>query len=309
MSEYRIISFDGGGLKGLLTLGMMERISEKLGSREWIEKADMYAGTSTGGLIALGLASGLTLDKIKSFYEDTGPLIFNRNTPWYYTSVFRTLHTGYKSNELLKYLEEVFGSRRLSDLEKEVLVISFDLMEKVGKRKSWAPKIFHNVAGKGQDTELVRAVASYTTAAPTYLPSENGYVDGGVCANNPSMCALAQMLDERNAENKQMNISDLRMLSFGTGVDPKSIDSKNVKWGIFGWNVKLLEIIMDGAVGIADYQCRQILSNEQYKRIQVILNKDIEMDNAAALPELKQIAASIDDKVVEDWADWIKANW
>jgi len=307
MSKYRIISFDGGGLRGLLSLGMMERISQKLGSDSWIEQADIFAGTSTGGLIALGLAAGKSVEEIKSFYEMNGPSIFDRNTFLYISSIFRTFHIGYENKDLEEALGLMFGDKKLTDIEKDVLVVSFDLKEKIGKRASWAPKIFHNIKGEGQDADLAREVGLYTSAAPTYLPSVEGYIDGGVCANNPSMCAIAQLLDTRTENRK--DVSEIYMLSIGTGVEPKSIGQKNIRWGIFGWNVKILQIIMDGSVGIADYQCKHLLSKERYNRFQLDLDDNIGMDDASKIEEMESIANSIKGSTIEAWADWINVRW
>jgi len=307
MGKYRIIALDGGGLKGLLSLGMMERISAKLGEDEWIGKADMYAGTSTGGLIALGLAAGKTIGDIRAFYEKEGPAIFDRRTWTYVSSLGKTLHVGYENTRLDGSLRDLLGEVRLPELTKDVVVVAFDLKAKPDKRFSWAPKIFHNVEGKGQDQDLAREVGLYTSAAPTFLPSVEGFVDGGVCANNPAMCALAQVLDPRSLERHELR--DIVLLSIGTGVNPEALTERTIRWGIFGWNIKLLRIIMDGSVGIADYQCRQLLTEERYRRLQVDLGQDLDMDDASKLPAMAEIVAGIDDKIVEDWADWVRDAW
>ena len=77
MSSYRILSLDGGGIRGLLTTILLQRIGEKLESDSWLQKTDLLAGTSTGGLIALGLAKGLSLPELRSLYEDKGDQIFD----------------------------------------------------------------------------------------------------------------------------------------------------------------------------------------------------------------------------------------
>jgi patatin-like phospholipase/acyl hydrolase len=304
---YRIISFDGGGLKGLLSLGILRRVSEKLKDKPWIEEADMYAGTSTGGLIALGLAAGKSIGEIAGFYEENGPKIFDKRTWVYRSSFHRTLHMGYENESLKKPLHAMFEDRKLTDLQKEVVVVAFDLEEKEDKRACWAPKIFHNVKGEGQDTDLVRDVGLYTSAAPTYLPSANGYIDGGVCANNPSMCAIAQLMDGRTLERRKLE--DILMVSVGTGVNPKSLDGKAIRWGLFGWNVKLLQIIMEGSIGIADYQCKHLLPKDSYRRFQIDLPGNIEMDDPSKIEDMEKIVAGIAQAQIDEWARWIKAFW
>jgi patatin-like phospholipase/acyl hydrolase len=306
-NHYRILSFDGGGLKGLISLGVLKRVSAELGSEDWIQEADVYAGTSTGGLIALSLANGKRLDEIIDFYKNFGPGIFNRSSLYYISSVFKSLHAGYRNVVLEQQLKSMFGETRLDELKKKVVIASFDLSVKENKRDRWAPKIFHNFEGNDQDKDLLRKVGLYTSAAPTYLPSVEGFVDGGVCANNPSMCALAQVLDPRNKSKR--DIENVSLISVGTGENPISIKKKSVKWGIFGWNTRLLSMIMDGPVGIADYQCRNILTGDKYQRMQTEMQENIGMDDASRIPELLALPEKIDQSIIVKWADWIKRNW
>jgi patatin-like phospholipase/acyl hydrolase len=306
-NHYRILSFDGGGLRGLISLGVLKRLSAELGGDEWFRNADLYAGTSTGGLIALALASGKSIDDITSFYTGYGPDIFNRSSLYYISSVFKFLHAGYRNVVLERQLTNMFGEKKLDDLRKKVVLTSFDLSTRGKRVIRWAPKIFHNFEGDDQDKNLLRNVGLYTSAAPTYLPSVDGYVDGGVCANNPSMCALAQVLDPRNEIKR--DISEVRLISVGTGENPISVRKKRVRWGILGWNTRLLSMIMSGPVGIAHFQCKNILTESRYRRIQVEMKENIEMDDASKIPELISIPEKIDNETIENWAEWIRRNW
>ena len=69
MSPYRILSLDGGGIRGVLTVVLMQRLAEEAGLGDWIDSADLLAGTSTGGLIALGLARGIPLEELREVFE------------------------------------------------------------------------------------------------------------------------------------------------------------------------------------------------------------------------------------------------
>ena len=88
----------------------------------------------------------------------------------------------------------------------------------------------------------------------------DGYIDGGVFANNPSMAALAQTQDHR-ATKKPPSHNRIALLSIGTGTSLMRIERKNLDWGQAQWIKPLLNIMMDGVMGVADYQCRQILGN------------------------------------------------
>jgi patatin-like phospholipase/acyl hydrolase len=106
-------------------------------------------------------------------------------------------------------------------------------------------------------------VALYTSAAPTYFPTYRGYVDGGVVSNNPSMCAVAQALEPTTGKQK---LRDIRVLSMGTGYNPKYITAENEDWGFIEWAPHLISLMLEGSMGLADYQCRQLLETH-YQRV------------------------------------------
>lgn len=77
MAKYRVLSIDGGGIRGIVSTVIMERLAAKEGLGGFLDKVDLIAGTSTGGLVALGIARGLDLDEIRGLYELDGPKIFD----------------------------------------------------------------------------------------------------------------------------------------------------------------------------------------------------------------------------------------
>lgn len=77
MIKYRILSFDGGGIRGLLTSTLLSRIEKQVPNL--IHKTDLFAGTSSGGLIALGLAGGMSPDDLSNLYQNSGPAIFDNS--------------------------------------------------------------------------------------------------------------------------------------------------------------------------------------------------------------------------------------
>ncbi len=306
-SRYRILSFDGGGLRGLLSLDLLIRIAAKTKNAEWYDEARLFAGTSTGGLIALALADGQKPDRIREFYTGSGPQIFNRKTLYYVSSFLRTFHVGYKRDQLEKNLTEMFSDKKITELDKKVLVVSFDVNKEVGPgRFVWQPKIIHNFPHKSDELTLVET-GLRTSAAPTYLPSRDTFIDGGVCANNPSMCALTQILDDRGGEAPSLDNAVL--ISIGTGNQPAPISRRNLKWGIFRWNTKLLKLLGDGGLKMVDYQCQRILDEDRYLRIDVDLAEKIDLDDVRKLDEIERIANSVSDEKIAEWAAWIDRNW
>ena len=110
--------------------------------------------------------------------------------------------------------------------------------------------------------ERVVDVALRTSAAPTYFPAYQGYVDGGVVANNPSMAAVAQALDGRAAGRP---LTDLVLLSIGAGTEPKFIKGRKVDWGWGQWARPLISMMISGVMGVADFQCRQLLGDRYFR--------------------------------------------
>src|SRR5262249_37180473 len=139
----------------------------------------------------------------------------------------------------------------------------------------------------------------------TYFSPFDGFVDGGVYAANPSMCALAQTQDPRNLEGPR--IDEIVMLSLGTGISLQHLAPKSPDWGDVQWIEPLLGIMLDGVSGIADYQCRQIL-RERYRRLAPLfpLGTAVKMDAAALVPYMTSFADSVD---LTDAAAWVRDHW
>lgn len=289
---YRVLALDGGGIRGLLTSRLLERLEES--HPGFLGGIDLFAGTSTGGILALALAAGFTPERISALYRDQGPHIFADDTILDEVGhLDRLVIADYRNRALRDALGEQFGEMRLGDLQRKVVVSTFDLDSGVVTRaglRSWKPKFFHNFPEASDDAEqLVVDVAMRSSAAPTFFPTWQGYVDGGVAANNPSMCGLAQALDPNTGGQR---LDDVVLLSVGTGASPKWIEGDH-DWGLAEWAPHLLGIILDGVAGVADFQCRQILG-PRYRRIDLVLPRAIGLDDIGAIPDLGELADAVD---------------
>jgi uncharacterized protein len=250
----RIISIDGGGVRGIVPVVVLQRLCRQPGLEDCIERADLIAGTSTGGLIALGLAAGLDLQTIRELYEQRAPRVFRDRLIDDVRDFGKFLGADYDVGNLRRELEEVFGDLTLDRLAKRVLVTAFDLDNEDPNARTWKAKVFHNYPGPDSDGAALAAdVGAYTSAAPTYFQSVDGYVDGGVFATNPTMCALAQTQDVRIPTTERADLSELRVLSLGTGRSLEYIEGQNLDWGYVQWVRPLINIMLDGVNGIADY--------------------------------------------------------
>lgn len=301
-SRYRVLALDGGGIRGLLTSVLLERLEAACPG--FLASIDLFAGASAGGILALSLAAGIPPAEMSALFRDKGPNIFANDTIFDALGhIDRLVIADYRNNTLKATLEERFGERRLGGLPRKVVVATFDLdsehVTKAGVR-SWKPKFFHNFPEETTDAEqLVVDLAMRTSAAPAFFPTYQGYIDGGVIANNPSLCGLAQALDPATGGQRLRNVA---LLSVGTGLSPKWIEGGTHDWGLAEWAPNLLGIMMDGVAGVADFQCRQILG-ERYLRLDVVLPRPIGLDDIDAIGDLEDLATTADIDVAAKWID------
>ena len=187
----RILSIDGGGIKGLYSASVLAELETQL-STSWAEHSDWIFGTSSGGILALGLAAGHSASDLADFLRSKGPGIFpNPAQGWnrYLQQVQHIvrqvrLRGKYDPNALHRGIDDLFGTLRMADLRTNVCVASVNLTEGslvVFTRESH-PEL------------LVRDVALATSATPGYLPAhrinDHWYADGGLWANSPALSGL-----------------------------------------------------------------------------------------------------------------------
>jgi len=339
MAAYRILSIDGGGIRGIIPAIVLERLCAQPSLHGWLDRVDLVAGTSTGGLLALGIAAGLSPSEIREIYETKGRCIFSDSLLDDVCDFGNLRGADYGLRHLRRELRRVLGRRTLGELKKHVVITAFDLDDRsrsstsgMGTRAAqrtphhWRPKIFHNLPTDDNDAGArAYRVALYTCAAPTYFPSVDGYIDGGVFAPNPSVCALAQC---QNAARRQdppssganrsgtsvrphRSLSRIVLLSLGTGMSLRHIAGDSHDWGYLQWARPLLRIMIDGASQIADHQCRQFLG-PRYFRLAPVFPTGINppMDAAERLPYMAQFARELDLGLCERWirARWLRAE-
>jgi len=306
MAPYRILCFDGGGIRGLLSLTLLEQLEQERPG--FLDMVDLISGTSTGGIIALALASGMTPTEARQLYEELGRNVFKDSLIDNIRDLGQLLRPQYSNKPLIEALQGQFFDKTLGDLKKKVLISSFDLdneSKTPGKPRSWKPKFFHNYPSAGSDAdERVVDVALYTSAAPTFFPVRDGFTDGGVIANNPSMCALAQALHPETGGQK---LRDIRLLSIGTGYQPKYMETKqgNEEWGLTKWGTNLVSVLLEGGVGLADYQCTQILG-KRYLRLNPVLPVPIDLDGLDQIPVMQNLGWQFD---LSEAITWLKRNF
>lgn len=309
MPKYRILTFDGGGLRGIITTILLQRLNAEKSLADWLDSVDLFAGTSTGGLIALGLAHGLDLQELRNLYETKAAKIFDDSWLDNLVDLGQIAGAQYDNKGLEQELKTILGPKTtLSQLKKRVLVTAFDLdNDKTDPaQRMWKPKIFHNFPGPDSDgAQLAYKVGLYTSAAPTYFPTVDGYVDGGVFANNPSMCALTQTQDTRTRNRPAL--SEIQLLSLGTGTPLVYVKGQRLDWGFAQWAQPLISLMLDGVAGIADYQCDKILGS-RYHRLAPLFPPGVTLpiDSVKNVPDMIQFALSVD---ISPTVRWLQKNW
>jgi patatin-like phospholipase/acyl hydrolase len=293
----KVLSIDGGGIRGIIPAMILAQI-EQITQKPISSLFDLVAGTSTGGILALGLVKpgndnqpAYSAQNMLDMYENEGPKIFSRDILHRIASLGNITDEKYPSKGIEGVLEKYFGESRLKDVLTSTLITSYE----IERRISWFFKSSKAKLDPNSDF-LLKEVARSTSAAPTYfeanrvdVPTEAQYyafIDGGVYANNPAMCAYVE------AKNKFPEADKIVVVSLGTGARSQRIPFDKAKdWGLAQWVQPLLGVVFDGVDNTVDYQLNTLLSAAgDYYRFQIRLDEgEDEMDNASAenMRELK----------------------
>ena len=300
--QFNIFSLDGGGVRGVIESIITSRILEKYPN--FLRDTDLITGTSTGAIQALGLAAGFKPHQLTELYVDLMKYIFVDSFRDDFRDIWRLGGADYSNKNLRHFLKDQFGEMTLGELDKKVAIPAFSLDN--GPRsshRSWKLKVFHNFPGSDSDNAAsVVDVALRATAAPVYFPTFDGYIDGGVVANNPSMIGIGQALDPRSAG---VPLDSIHLLSLGTGFSGRWIKGKNHDWGALQWAPHILFIAFEGSISMTHFQCQQLLQN-RYHRINPTLPEKLPLDDWKRVPNLIDIAR---DYELNNSYKWIEAMW
>lgn len=334
-TDYLILTCDGGGIRGLISALLVQQLDQEL---DFLKRVNLFAGTSTGGLIALGLASEVPIAKLVDIYMNKGAEVFKPYAsfspvpPPSLVNIYPQasalpvdlLHVKYTDAGLKKIVSQTFPDKPLRDLSRKVLVTAFDLYQ--AELKAWAPISLTNLAGsKTSDIRVLDAALS-TAGGPVYFPphvfQHNGkkraLVDGGVYANNPSMLAAASVMASGTLKRRGLAFENIKLLSLGTGFTLNGIPPQNLlppEWyGVLAWMspitlpptppLPLLEALMNGVSDIDTFQCRQILG-DNFRRGNVQLKQPVDLGDYQKVGELKKwtdaYMASAEWKEIKQW--------
>lgn len=271
-----ILALDGGGIRGAATARFLTLVEKELKKDNLDLKStvDLWAGTSTGAIIAVALATtDLTMETISELYNPKlANRIFSENKGWFELDGINA--PKYEAKGKTKVLRDYFGTRTLADVPdgKHVLAVAHGVeCNHPVVLKSTRPEY-----RKLRSSEVVDA----SSAAPTYFPTkrvryletgdQDWLIDGGVISNNPSVCAMAEAL--RHCDGARLD--NLQVLSVGTGKPTRYTSGRDSKsWGAIGWFTKGKIISLLGNEQVSAYQAMTFCSPGQYIRVNSPLAK------------------------------------
>ena len=267
----KILSIDGGGVRGIIPGMVIAEIESRTG-KPVSELFDLISGTSAGGHLALALSLPAENGKprwsaaaLADFYGPAYGKIFDSSRFKMLDVIKGLAHERYSSNGIEGVLEELFGEAMLSDALTEVLITAYEV-------ERAEPHFFtrHDARTDPRNDHFMRFVARATSAAPTYFepaarlesPDKLTFIDGGVFANNPTMCAFA------HAQSLGFDEDDMTIVSLGTGAVSRSLQFEEVReWGLASWARPIIDISAHAGNHAIDWQMTHILRPENYFRL------------------------------------------
>lgn len=285
-----MLALDGGGVRGVVTLRLLVALERELGARV-ATRVRVIAGSSVGALIACALALGMAPGEILALLRSLARLVFD---PGPLGGLEVIAGPRYEDEALERELRHVFGDRVLAELSSPgVLVPVYDRTN----RRALIAKTWRSEWAAWPIRTLLRAAM----AAPTYFDpgpipvggfllgggryeSAEG-LDGGLVANAPALCALAEGVALGH------ELEELRIVSIGTG-EPDLPPARSARGrGALAWLPELVEAAIRGPAAAVDFQARALLG-DRYARLQPALTIDADLDDARRIPELEAQAAA-----------------
>lgn len=297
--KYRILALDGGGIRGVISAKILERVETKIKqitgneNTKLNEYFDLIAGTSTGSILAASLVYGRNPTDLIGIYKDEGETIFKTN--FLRKTVGYALKMPKFSNDGLKgVLQEYFKDKNgqeisLKDLREvskqefpgsnpkaRLLILAYSTTQRY-TNFFLSPLVDEDPWYKEAKVwEVCLSSAAAPTFFPPYkfdlqpdekpvetdsvVPAEYTFVDGGVAANNPALGALVHALSIEKLEGKKLNIEDISLLSIGTGRTTAPLEFQQVNgWGALNWALHIPDVFMGGQFQITADLCAQLI--------------------------------------------------
>jgi patatin-like phospholipase/acyl hydrolase len=320
--EFKILSIDGGGLRGIIPATFLAELEKLVNGSLW-KYFDLICGTSTGGIIALAMSVEKPITQIKELYETKATKIFPYLPKYcFHKRILRIIkmffldggryETNYLEDELKKEFKKNGNFLKMKDAKTKLCIPSIDITNgKVVVYKTPHKVKFPIEQALLDDAEKnMWEVARATSAAPTFFKTakikDSYLVDGGMWANNPSLIGVIEAL------RIGYNLDEISLLSLGTGNAIFQIEqSKASKMNLPNWGISgLVELSFEVQSQAVHNEVKCLLREENYLRIQYNFKRNIPMDDTSRLGDLKAAAqqlyrenySKIKDKFLKDFA-------
>lgn len=284
----RILTIDGGGIKGTFPASFLATVEEATG-KSVVDHFDLIVGTSTGGIIALGLGLGWSALDLLDFHEEYGPKIFRKRSLWH--QLLSVFSAKYDPKPLHDALEESFGDQRIGDSTVRLVIpsVNLDSGEVHVYKTAHHPRL--KLDYKKKAVEAARA----TSAAPAYFPSFISHsgiplIDGGVWANNPMAVATVEALTILD-----WDLGQVKILSLGcTKVPFDAEEAREESKGFGYWARNASELFMKTQSSSAKGMTKLLLGGEdQILRINPVVTRGrFNLDNASGIEALRGFGES-----------------
>ena len=277
----RILSIDGGGIRGLIPAVVLA--SSSSGRAAGLRALRPGRGTSTGGIIACAPSAGgrPAAEGHRAAVSRRGPRIFRRSLGQRVTTADGLLDEKHDDAELEAALQTYLGDTTLGESRVDVMVTAYDLHERAPHFfKSWRPR---SGGTSGWRTRPARRPRRRRTSSRCCSRTGRS-VDGGVFATNPAMCAYAEAARLHAGE-------EVRLVALGTGRLTERIEHDEAKdWGLVEWVRPLIDVVFDGVADTVDYQLEHLLG-ERHHRFQVTLDGRSDTLDDASAENLERLSA------------------
>lgn len=260
-SRFQVLALDGGGVRGIFTAALLAGLEEDTG-RPVVDHFDLVVGTSTGGIVALGLGAGLRPREILDFYLSESGRIFANRFGWRLTR--RPFAAKYRPKRLEAALRRTFGDVLLGESLVPLVIPSFNL----GENAVYLFKTPHHERLKRDYRLPMWAVAMATSAAPTYFPAFRlpgdhvRLIDGGVWANNPAMVGVTEAVSMFGRP-----LDQIWVLSLGTTSTLKLGRGSLNNAGVIGWGLNAVDVFLDGQSAGAFAQVQHLVGVDHAHRL------------------------------------------
>jgi len=279
---FRVLALDGGGIRGIFTASFLATV-EDLALCRIGEFFDLIAGTSTGGIIGLGLAFRIPARRILDLYMKQGAAIFGRPR-----GLGMLLRPKYDNRALTRSLRELFGERAINEVETPVCVPSYELT--TSYPRVWKDEHSRDLLWWGDQPAWKIALA--TTAAPVYFPGArvlpgDSHVDGGLFANNPTLIGVTEAVRYFHQPLERISV-----LSIGAGERAERIPHERARrMGVWQWRTALYDHMLIAQARTVHEITTRLLAPGQYERVNIPLEHAYPLDDYAAARALLEPGA------------------